>query len=886
MSIAIPQPPFKVKAHYSWSGETKSDLGFLENDIIQVTKIKGDWFYGTLMRNSKKYGYFPNNFVTIIEEKYNNFKLAKAFDEPSLTNKLPAADHSFYTSKQISGDSPYMGADKPQGKYRREGQVPRGSHKDMLYSSGGHKSSERSTHRHSQIEKIPQSHSTSNLASNRHKSTPHIDYMGTKNKLTSSENQRREAIAKNHSKRIGELPPLPPIPQIKERLKPKNTVPKSFSSNDLPDVSLNLDLDARVSYQRGNADFYDGHGPSESSLGTSSKVFSHSQYMNDSTTSSEDSFALMSDFSATSAGSFARHRFAKSFNDSMQRSQLAMEEGLIRSKNGSPGPKKLNGILKKLITKGGDLSPTSPTGSFPKLPDVGSLQLNTSHNEARGWVEAKAHLHRAQTLNSRERHERQMQALEENRDLVLHPQEYILDEINSNEVRHGRQPGLVDIELNCIDKEFIADMIKKRAKKGGTSSIESFSRQTITSAFRSHAEKLFATFIFCTETFALVDDNGLTDFGKEPSGLNKILHKPYCTPYELTWIFKRMANSLGIVCEIVIGFLKTPGANNMNFKYNHCWLRVLVNEEWRMVDVILGNMSNPIHEYINNSKADHAEAFYFLTQPLQFIYTHVPRLYQEQHVIPIVDQTIALSLPVVFPSYFHNELILHKFSNGLAKLYDNQIYECTIAIPNDVEVFTSVVVEDAEKMPNDNMDLSLVQIKHRKKERLAVIKALLPAGSSRGVLHIHSGIKGVQTTLANVHPLSMIVPLEHTGIAKSYEFVTRIPSKAVQKVDMYIKEPQNKYLFANNEYNFEVIQHPCDGVIYGSPGFGKYPKQALAIQSPSGKLYLMRKNDPNFEFGTWEVSINNKELQSGIWTGLATSDAGAGWCPFAEWKCV
>ncbi|SCU81884.1 LADA_0C01640g1_1 [Lachancea dasiensis] len=872
MSSVVPQPPFKVKAHYSWSGETRSDLGFLENDIIQVTKVKGDWFYGTLLRNSKKYGYFPNNFVTVIQENLNNFDTS--------TRKQNLGSSSTTLSKHEFA-IPNRGVDSCSQKFNKQAMSdPR---KDV-------KDEKRHVPRNlpikgSQMDKIPQPLAKLGPASN---STPQLGVSHNKTMpgLKSSDYQKREAVSRaRRRENDSELPPLPPIPQLQQRLKPKNVVPKSFSSNDLPEINSS-GLDSRMSYKRTSADFYDGYSPRESSSTGSSNLFSQSQYLDDSVTSSVDSFSLMSDFSATSAGSFARHRFAKSFNDSIKRSQGHADDGLARSKNGSSNPRKMNGILKKFMSRGGDRSPTSPTGSFPKLPDLTSLKLDSSQGDAHGWVEAKAHLHRAQTLNSRERHDRQMQALEDNRDLVLHPQEYILDEINSNEVRHRRQPGLVDVELNCIDKEFIADLIKKKARKGGVSSIELFARQTVTSSFKSQVEMLFATFIFCTETFALVDDHGKTDFGKEPQNLSKTLHTPYCTPYELTWIFKRMANALGIVCEIVVGFLKTPGANNMDFKYNHCWLRVLVNEEWRMVDVILGNMSNPIHEYITNAKAEHAEAFYFLSQPLQFIYTHVPRLYQEQHIIPIVDQTIALSLPVVFPSFFYNELILHKFSNGLAKLQDNQIYEVTIAIPNDVEIFSSVVVEEPAGQDNEKMDLSLVQIKHRKKDRLAVVKAVLTPGTSRGVLHIHSGIKGTQTTLVNIHPLSLIIPLEHSGTTKSYEFVTRIPSRALQKVDMYIKEPQNKYLFPNNDYDFEIIQHPCDGVIYGSPGFNKSFKQALAIQSPSGKLHLLRKSDPNFEFGTWEVSIKGKDMESGKWVGLATSDAGAGWCAFAEWRCI
>ena len=66
------KPPFKVKARYGWSGQTKGDLGFLEGDIMEVTRIAGSWFYGKLLRNKKCSGYFPHNFVILLEERLNS----------------------------------------------------------------------------------------------------------------------------------------------------------------------------------------------------------------------------------------------------------------------------------------------------------------------------------------------------------------------------------------------------------------------------------------------------------------------------------------------------------------------------------------------------------------------------------------------------------------------------------------------------------------------------------------------------------------------------------------------------------------------------------------------------------------------------------------------
>lgn len=89
MSVSIPlAPPFKVKARYGWSGQTKGDLGFLEGDVMEVTRITGDWFYGKLLRNKKCSGYFPNNFVNVLEEQLNKSTLAESPEVVNTPSKV------------------------------------------------------------------------------------------------------------------------------------------------------------------------------------------------------------------------------------------------------------------------------------------------------------------------------------------------------------------------------------------------------------------------------------------------------------------------------------------------------------------------------------------------------------------------------------------------------------------------------------------------------------------------------------------------------------------------------------------------------------------------------------------------------------------------------
>lgn len=637
----------------------------------------------------------------------------------------------------------------------------------------------------------------------------------------------------------------------------------------------------------------------------SSGLFSSSHYLDNSVTSSENSFAIMSDFSATSAGSFARHKNAPSFADSLEKSQNmspvmenVKEKVPFSVKTGNSLEEgksiKASGFWKKLISKGNTTvnikGTTSSSLDLPRLPDLQNLNISDDHEEARDWLNINSHLNRSKTLTKYEKHPRYMRALEQDRNLILHPQDAIYNGLNTNEVRYGSRPGQVDLELADLNVEYLDHMTWKRCLKNDDLELETWAKVTFGPRYATVVQKLRGVFVFCSEMFDLIDDKGKSDFSSEPQNLKQILRQNFCTPYELTWLFKKIVNSLGIECEIIIGFLKTPGSKICEFKFNHCWLSVLVNNEWRFIDVILGNTTNPIHEFLNNKRITKAENSYFLVEPLKFIYTHVPPREFEQHIVPSLDQLSVLYLPLVFPSFFKNDLKIYKYSTALAFLEDSEVYECSLEIPNDIEVFASVVVavdDPTLSRVYGNMELALVQIRKHKSNsarRVAIVKAVLPPGVQEGSLYIHSGIRGKQEGVLNVHPLSMIVQLYHKGNSMKYEFVRRISSKDVQDIEIYINQPQNYYLFANNEYTFDILEAPFDGI--ASDGAVSMPntKSPIYIESPSGKLYDLRKDNPNIAHGNWQRSIKIKE--PGFWKCLAKTDAGLGLSEVAKWLCV
>ena len=949
--------PFKVKAKYGWSGQTKGDLGFLEGDIMEVSRITGDWYYGKLLRNSKCAGYFPHNFVVLIEPKQNLSQSQSQSPSRSVTAHAHSqANGASSSSQRVAVPTiPSRSTQNPSHNYNSESRtkLPRTTRELKPSTSNPY----------NQVSPIATSISTASprsSSSSGHSygspyssspSSPINPRRGANNKihrfyeqhnhqsspdLGSSSRRRPTSPTKMVPSHMNQqpLPPLPPLPNMSSK-RISNLIGhggpvKSYSSND---IALSRAERANGNAYRNYDDFNDSNRPLEGSSrhpylhdASSSNSFSNSRYLDSSTTDSENSFALMSDFSATSAGSFARHKYAQSFSDSLQRSQTAPmsstndidllqnsisgsgsntssgnnKQSLANSNNGQMG-----NLLRKILPRSATLA-SNHNNSLPQLPSLQDLKINSGDNnntngtnpEADQWITVKSQVNRSRTLTKYEKHPRYMRALEKVRDLVLHPQDSIYNGLNTNETKMNVAPGNVDIAMTELNIDYIDQMTRKRCDKNNNMKLDTWAATTFSARYGTTLEKLRGMYIFCTEMFDLVDDNGSSDFSAEPVELSHVLHKRYCTPYQLTWLFKRLANSLGITCEIVIGFLKTPGAENSEFKYNHCWLRVLVNREWRFIDVILGSTTNPIHEFVNNRKNKYADNSYFLVEPLNFIYTHIPPRDFEQHIIPSIDQLSALYLPLVFPSFFDNELKLHNYSTALSYLEDSEIYECSLEIPNDIEVFASVVATPDNNDPEmakrySEMNLAITQIKKHKPDsgrRIAFIKAVLPPGSSSGQLYIHSGMRGKQTSIANVHPLSMLVPLKHKASEMKFEFVVRVPSENVQNVETYIKEPQNRYLFLNNEYSFDIIQNPYDGIVYNDSGDvvennpARNRMQPMAIKSPSGKIYDMKKQYPNMVYGMWSTSLKLKE--EGLWSALIKSDSGMGWCVCAEWLCI
>ena len=63
--------PCWCRATYSWGGESKRDLGFIEGDLIECLNAgDGSWWMGRLRRDKRAMGLFPSNFVQVLDASF------------------------------------------------------------------------------------------------------------------------------------------------------------------------------------------------------------------------------------------------------------------------------------------------------------------------------------------------------------------------------------------------------------------------------------------------------------------------------------------------------------------------------------------------------------------------------------------------------------------------------------------------------------------------------------------------------------------------------------------------------------------------------------------------------------------------------------------------
>ncbi|EMC94159.1 hypothetical protein BAUCODRAFT_222802 [Baudoinia panamericana UAMH 10762] len=115
--------PCWCRATYSWGGETKKDLGFIEGDLIEALNAgDGSWWMGRLRRDRRAIGLFPSNFVKVLDESFQpapNSRNASPMPA-NQTKSAPSSKPKFKPYASMKTTQAPMGTLKSQGS---QGQI-------------------------------------------------------------------------------------------------------------------------------------------------------------------------------------------------------------------------------------------------------------------------------------------------------------------------------------------------------------------------------------------------------------------------------------------------------------------------------------------------------------------------------------------------------------------------------------------------------------------------------------------------------------------------------------------------------------------------------------------------------------------------------------------
>ncbi|OAF62174.1 cytokinesis protein 3 [Pseudogymnoascus destructans] len=544
------------------------------------------------------------------------------------------------------------------------------------------------------------------------------------------------------------------------------------------------------------------------------------------------------------------------------------------------------------------------------------------------WVQVRRDVNRSNSLSRIERLERKERCQMMDY-AAISPVDELYDTTQGDEAGDGtavmEPTNYQTVNLSLVDKNsrFIGNLPQ-------TMNPSSLATGYICRPYRSDVQRLRAIFTWVAEKISWEEDFD----GDDPVNSRRVIQSKRGSPEEVSVLVMEMCSAVGIHCEVVRGYLKSPGeASEVGLvpRSNHWWNTVLVDNEWRMMDCSLASSTNPLRSLYSSTGPTFAESWYFLARPMEICWTHVPEHHQHQHLSPPVAHDVLLALPCACPPFFKNDMQMQDFNTSLLRLENLELAQVRFTVPADVECVAEVETRAFKRDIDGDVFESgeivkkraLAQAEWVRGTKQYTIKALLPGDEGSGNLKIYAGKRGLMHSIKDIpHPIALSLPINHTGSNPAYEFLVRHPTPHAQRHDLYVAQPQCQLLAINNTFVFAIRQHPSSIVaiqgtmspvpysrpesamsLTASSASGSNPSTyaskkpaKLAIQSPSGKvLRLMRKEDCGGGVGTggsteigdggvWETIIKCGE--KGVWRGLVLADRSARWCVFAEWTCA
>lgn len=437
------------------------------------------------------------------------------------------------------------------------------------------------------------------------------------------------------------------------------------------------------------------------------------------------------------------------------------------------------------------------------------------------WVQVRRDVNRSNSLSRNERNERRdrCQMLDYP---TLDPVDELYNTIEGDEGANGmpvtEPTNYSALNLSQVDKNsrFISSLPPM------TTAI-TLATTYVCRPYRSDVQRLRAVFTWVAEKVVWEDNFEVPDVGSGGIDTRRVIQARRGCAEEYAVLVAEMCTAAGLSCEVVRGYLKAPGdvpELGIMPRSNHYWNAVVVDNEWRVMDCCLASPSFPRRsQYVSGmGSSSTADPWWFLVQPSEACYTHIPEHHAQQHLCPPVAHEILQNLPCASPAYFRSGLQLVDFNTSLLRIEDLEMVHVRFSVPEDVEVAAEVEVRALTRDADGDYFESGDVLKKRalaQADWIAggikryTVKGLLPGDEGTGILKVYAGRRGLMHSIKDIpHPLAFSLPIVHTGENPGYEFVLRHPTPHAQRHDIYVVQPQCQRLALNNTFVFAIRQHP------------------------------------------------------------------------------
>lgn len=572
--------------------------------------------------------------------------------------------------------------------------------------------------------------------------------------------------------------------------------------------------------------------------------------LNSSLTDTEKSSSLFghSDFSATSAGSYIRHKESKAFdftdgggNPLRDRLNTALSEvEFNRSKK--------SGFLQRIMGKANDremsfddsLIMSMERHTMDEIDDSAiSVGNTTAGNDELNSFENN--LKRTVSVNGKERSVRSKRLAEQQPDLVLKPHEFIT-EFNKNEVIANYVAKPVDINEDKVD------MVLHYLLNNPTMSLEKIiiiMKNKLDNDLERHKTLyLFLTKFRISESILeKVSLKRMPNFEDLPN----ILRARKCSNHQLVWIYYIFGNRLGFDLEMILGFFKYPYKfdesvrdSNQKLTINHSWISVQFNGTYYFCDPVLGNINCEIIQSSTN------EDNYILMKPFETVSTHIPMHIDQQHITPPIDPIVQLNMPPNYPFFNKFGIKFINYNTSLFHLKDYEIFDFKLKIPLGVQIKCHFQPFDQDMYP---IITPFVQVYFNdRNEKIVNVKGILPQFCPSGVLVVRA-----KETKNNFWEIITSIPVYHVGKWKQIKWA-KVDTSSVERLgSCYIKTPKISKLPYQSQVKFKFK-------------LTNFKSKRLILVSPRNKKFSFEVNGSTVEqtiqieeTGDWKLVVPDVE---------------------------